>query len=117
RSMAYQPPLLVRPSITVIGLAYLFAPPYGSWSPSLALPTTRPNMPYADFCAAIRTSFDSLSRRSDAEQISRGKLGGLPCTIAESTFRALDGYGLRGKLPARPALTPNIRFLFIDSHV
>jgi len=74
-------------------------------------------MPYADFCAAIRTSYDNLSRRSDTEQISRGKLGCLPCTIAESTLRTLDGYGLRSKLPARPALAPNIRFLFIDSHV
>src|SRR6266536_2483085 len=51
------------------------------------------------------------------EQISWGKLNRLPCTVAESTLRVLDGYGLRGKLPARPALTPCIRFLFIDSHV
>jgi hypothetical protein len=29
--------------------------------------------------------------------------------------RAFDGYGLRSKMPARPALTPHIRFLFIDS--
>ena len=74
-------------------------------------------MPYADFCSAIGRSYDSLSRRSDTEQISRGKLSCLPCTIAESTLRTLDGYGLRSKLPARPALAPNIRFLFIDSHV
>src|SRR3989440_11034612 len=53
----------------------------------------------------------------DAEQISWGKLNRLPCTVAESTLRVLDGYGLRGKLPARPALAPCIRFLFIDSHV
>src|SRR2546427_13066800 len=39
----------------------------------------------------------------DAEQISWGKLNRLPCTIAESTLRVLDGYGLRGKLPARPS--------------
>src|ERR1700687_4779377 len=26
-------------------------------------------------------------------------------------------YGLRGTLPARPTLTPYIRFLFIDSHI
>src|SRR6266446_8366905 len=58
-----------------------------------------------------------LSRRSNAEQISWGKLNRLPYTIAESTLRVLDGYGLRGKLPARPALAPCIRFLFIDSHV
>src|SRR5216683_8443796 len=61
-------------------------------------------MPYADFCPAVRRPFDHLSRRGDAEQISWGKLNRLPCTIAESTLRVLDGYGLRGKLPARPAL-------------
>src|ERR1700730_3481611 len=59
----------------------------------------------------------SLSRRSDTEQISWGKLSRLLCTTAESTLRTLDGYGLRGKLPARPALTPCIRFLSIDSHI
>src|SRR6516164_223556 len=88
---------LLGPSITVTGLAYLFAPPFGCWSASLALPTTRPTMPYADFCAAVRTSFDTLSRRSDTEQISRGKFGCLPCTIAGSTLRTIDGYGLRSK--------------------
>jgi hypothetical protein len=74
-------------------------------------------MPFADFCPAVRLPFDSLSRRSDTEQISWGKLSRLPCAIAESTLRTFDGYGLRGKLPARPALAPHIRFLFIDSHV
>src|SRR6266702_8609442 len=74
-------------------------------------------MPYADFCPAVRWPFDHLSRRGDAEQISWGKLDRLSCTVAESTLRVLDGYGLRGKLPARPALAPCIRFLFIDSHV
>src|SRR5271157_1594054 len=83
----------------------------------LASPTSWPTMPYADFCPAVRWPFDRLSRRSDAEQISWGKLNRLPCTAAESTLRALDGYGLRDKLPARPALTPCIRFLSIDSHV
>ena len=41
----------------------------------------------------------------------------LLCTAAGSTLRTLDGYGLRGKSPARPALTPYTRFLSIDSHV
>ena len=64
-----------------------------------------------------RLPFDSLSRRSDTEQISWGKLSRFLCTVAESTLRTLDGYGLRGKLPARPALAPCIRFLSIDSHI
>src|SRR6266852_3059922 len=74
-------------------------------------------MPSADFCPAVKRPFDHLSRRSDTEQISWGKLSCLPCTVAESTLRTFDGYGLRGKLPARPALAPCIRFLSIDSHV
>jgi hypothetical protein len=74
-------------------------------------------MPSADFCPAIKLPLDSLSRQSDTEQISRGKLSRLPCAVAGSTLRTFDGYGLRGKLPARPALTPYIRFLSIDSHV
>jgi hypothetical protein len=87
------------------------------WSASLALPTTWPTMPSADFCPAIRLPRDSLSRRSDTEQISRGKFNRLLRTIAESTRRIFDGYGLRGKSPARPTLTPCIRFLFIDSRI
>jgi hypothetical protein len=59
----------------------------------------------------------SLNRRNDTEQISWGKLSRFPCTVTESTLRTLDGYGLRGKLPARPALAPYMRFLSIDSHV
>ena len=58
-----------------------------------------------------------LSRRSDTEQISRGKFNRLLRTVAGSTLRVLDGYGLRGKLPARPTLTPCIRFLSIDSRI
>ena len=74
-------------------------------------------MPSADFCPAVRPPFDNLSRRSDTEQISWGKLSRLLCTAAGSTLRTFDGYGLRGKLPARPALAPGIRFLSIDSHI
>src|SRR6266566_476896 len=58
-----------------------------------------------------------LSRRSDTGQISWGKLSRLPCTVARSTLRILDGYGLRGKWPARPTLAPCTRFLSIDPHV
>src|SRR5208337_2981910 len=46
-------------------------------------------MPSADFCPAVRRPFDHLSRRSDAEQISWGKLNRLPCTAAESRFAPL----------------------------
>ncbi len=74
-------------------------------------------MPSADFCPAVRLPFDSLSPFTDTEQISWGKLNRLLCTAAGSTLRALDGYGLRGKLPARPALVPNTRFLSIGSHI
>src|SRR5258708_21871414 len=75
-------------------------------------------MPSADFCSAVRRPLDRLSRLlGDTEQISRGKLNRLRCTAAGSTLRALDGYGLRDTLPARPALAPRIRFLFIGSHL
>src|SRR5208282_3525881 len=86
-------------------------------SASLALPTTWPTMPPADFCSAVRPPFGSLSRRSDTEQISWGKLSRLPCAAAGSTLRILDGYGLRGTWPAGPTLAPCTRFLSIDSHV
>src|SRR4029077_6901811 len=86
-------------------------------SASLALPTTRPTTPSADFCPAVRMPCGILSRRSDTEQISWGKLSRLPRTVAGSTLRVLDGYGLRGKWPARPTLAPCSRFLSIDPHV
>src|SRR5438270_6975931 len=75
-------------------------------------------MPSADFCPAVRRPLGLLSRRNgDTRQISRGKLNRLRCTTAGSTPRAVDGYGLRDTLPARPALAPRIRFLFIGSHL
>jgi len=46
-------------------------------------------MPSADFCSAVRLPLDSLSHRSDTEQLSWGKLSRLLCTVAESTFRTL----------------------------
>src|SRR5580693_1705364 len=58
-----------------------------------------------------------LSRRSDTGQISWGNLSRLPRTVAESTLRIFDGYGLRGKSPARLTLAPCIRFLSINSRV
>jgi hypothetical protein len=67
-------------------------------------------MPYADFCPAVRMPLDILSHRSDTGQLSWGKLNRLPCTIAGSTLCIFDGCGLRSTLPARPTLTPHIRF-------
>src|SRR6516165_8864131 len=88
------------------------------WSASLALPTAWPTMPSADFCRAVRRPLGRLSRRNgDTPQISRGKLNRLRCTAAGSTLRAVDGYGLRDTLPARPMLAPRIRFLSIGSHL
>src|SRR5271169_158750 len=84
--------------------------------PLLPLTCRNASSPSADFCPAVRPPLGCLSRRSDTEQISWGNLSRLPCTVAESTLRTLDGYGLRGTLPARPALAPSIRFLSIDSH-
>ena len=60
-------------------------------------------MPSADFCRAVRTPRDALSPDlRDTRQISRGKLDRLRRTPAGFTAAALDGYGLRGQLPARP---------------
>ncbi len=85
--------------------------------PSRSTRCSAHTMPSADFYSAVRPPYEGLSRQSDTEQISWGNLSRLPCTISESTPRTLAGYGLRGKSPARPALTPHIRYLSIDPHV
>jgi len=89
----------------------------GSCRTCLSFCSGLPNTPSADFCLMIRWPFDHPSRRGDMRQISRGKFSRLPCATAESTPCVLDGYGLRGTLPARPTLAPCIRFLSINSHV
>ena len=53
----------------------------------------------------------------DTYEVSRGKFDRLPRTTAGFTLCTFDGYGLCGGGPARPALTPRIRFLFIGSRV
>jgi hypothetical protein len=84
----------------------------------LARQTDAVTTPSADFCRSIRDTFDSLSLDFGTKrQISRGKFLRLPRTTAEFTFRALDGYGLHCQLPARPTLTPQIRFLYVSSRV
>ena len=49
------------------------------------------------------------------QQISRDKLDCFPRATTEFTLCVLDRYGLRGHWPARPTLTPQIRFLYIGS--
>ena len=88
----------------------------GSASPTRVAGELFKMMAGAAFCPAVRPPHGALSRRSDTEQISWGKFSRLPCTVAESTLRVLDGYGLRGKWPARPTLAPCTRFLSVDSH-
>ena len=51
------------------------------------------------------------------QQISRDKLDRLLRANPEFTFCAFDRYGLRDQLPARPTLTPEIRFLYIGSSI
>src|ERR1035437_3850038 len=64
----------------------------------------RTTMPSADFCCEIKAPFDALSHDSAThKQISRGKFYRLPHATAGFTTSALDGYGLHGQLPARPA--------------
>ncbi len=63
-----------------------------------------PTMPSADFCTAISAPRGRLSPEfRTRRQISRGKIDRLHRTPAGFTTPALDDYGLRGHLPARPA--------------
>jgi len=59
------------------------------------------------------TPLAERSALAGTRQTSRGKLDRFRRTTAGFTFCALDGYGLCGLWPAGPALTPQIRFLFI----
>src|SRR6266567_9008222 len=49
------------------------------------------------------------------QQISRDKFDRFPRATTEFTLCVLDRYGLRDHWPARPTLTPQIRFLYIGS--
>src|SRR6202162_5528679 len=55
------------------------------------------------------------SRIRDVQQISRDKFDPFPRATTEFTLCVLDRYGLRDHWPARPTLTPLIRFLYIGS--
>ena len=57
----------------------------------------------ADVCHAVRTDYLILTGFADQQQISRGKFDRLPYATAEFTTSALDGYGLRCHVAARPA--------------
>jgi hypothetical protein len=96
RFMSYWPLLSFGPS-AIVSVRPICCLRLSAWSASLALPTTWPTMPSADFCPAVRPPYGALSRRSDTEQISWGNLGRLPRTVAGSTLRILDGYGLCGE--------------------
>ena len=49
------------------------------------------------------------------QQISRDKFDRFPRATTEFTLGVLDRYGLRDHWPARPTLTPQIRFFYIGS--
>src|SRR5471032_675010 len=57
--------LLVRAFIHRFRLGLSVDSAFLHWSASLALPTTWPTMPSADFCPAIRLPCGNLSRHSD----------------------------------------------------
>src|SRR5579859_110224 len=75
-------------------------------------------MPAADFrCRVQNGSLHPQSRFRDLQRISRGKLDRLLRATTEFTLCVFDRYGLRDHLPARPTLTPQIRFLYIGSRI
>ncbi len=72
----------------------------------MASPTARPTMPSADFCAGVRGPYGPLSPRCVAGETRRR-----PPEVSSTAFtahppdlqpQALDGYGLRDQLSARP---------------
>src|SRR3954466_12728106 len=69
----------------------------------MASPTARPTMPSADFCAGVRVPHGPLSLVAETRR--------RPPEVSSTTFtahppdlqpQALDGYGLRDQLSARP---------------
>jgi hypothetical protein len=81
-------------------------------------PPRRPTTPSADFCAAVRGPYGSLSESGSpggTVQMSRGKPRSLPRTPAGFTVQAFDGYGLRDFLPLVRPVLPRIRLLLVRS--
>ena len=70
--------------------------------------------PAADFCCMVRVNYSTLSPESEtcsrSPEISSIAFPAQPLCV-------LDRYGLRDHWPARPTLTPPIRFLYIGSRV
>ena len=86
-----QPPLPARP---------IFHSTFRSWSASLALPTLWPIMPSADFCIVVRASCGVLSPEGHYADL---RVSPTACIATSRIYKpVLDGYGLRGLLPARP---------------
>jgi hypothetical protein len=81
-------------------------------------PPRRPSTRSADFCAAVRGPYGSLSESGSpggTVQMSRGKPRSLPRTPAGFTVQAFDGYGLRDFLPLVRPVLPRIRLLLVRS--
>jgi len=76
------------------------------------------NTPSADFCRPsgwiTPPSVPIPGPNDRSPEVSSTVFGAQP---PEFTFCALDGYGLCDLTPARPALTPRIRFLYIGSRL
>jgi hypothetical protein len=70
-------------------------------------------MPSADFCRPVRRPFDLRSTRQTdrSPRVMRSHLRAYARRIYVRVFRASTGLGRY--LPARPALPPRMRFLFV----
>src|SRR5215469_14065007 len=84
----------------------------------LGLPHSRE---YYARCRLLLQDQDELlhppSRFRDMQQISRDKFDRFLRATTEFTLCVLARYGLRDHWPARPTLTPPIRFLYIGSRI
>ncbi|MFI5304839.1 MAG: hypothetical protein ACHQYP_08605 [Nitrospiria bacterium] len=83
--------------------------------------------PYFAFCGLLYTSsghltipsvpFFSCNAKETSIQVSRGNYAHCQCYTAGFTLPALDGNGLHDLTPARPAVAPDIQFLFVGAHL
>jgi hypothetical protein len=63
----------------------------------------------------VRVNYSTLSPESETCSRSPEMFDRFPRATTEFTLCVLDRYGLRDHWPARPTLTPPIRFLYIGS--